>query len=501
MRASSYNIYISLPDEPEHELLIHGYTGAVDKVSKELATYIRSLKFARASVSNNGHNGHYAPSSETIEILKRRGYITDKPKGEEEAFFVKMATRLQASNLISPPSYVFMLTYDCNLRCPYCYQEDLRLNRKQSHLFHTHGEFVRMDKAMIDNIFRGIRDIESAHSFSNTSKNREITLYGGEPLRATNREIVEYIMSKAKDYEGWDTVSFFAVSNGTELHHYEDLLGEDGISSLQITLDGPPRIHNKLRVYADGRGSFDQIAKNISMAIEKGAYVGLRVNVDRNNIIYLPELADIIEEMGWAHHASLFSAHVAPIQRGVANTRYDTEHLYSTWELHQEIESLKEQYENMRIFSVGRYVRVKSKLFKLMGEEKEQLGSMSPIFCGAHAGMYVIDPTGDIYACWERVGDRNIRIGYIENGRFVRTSMYHMWKSRHVGSNVVCRQCPYALFCGGGCASQACIVNGNMFTNYCDGFKSLFHDAARAAYRDFLDNEVEQEKSPYLCDT
>ena len=47
LRASSYNIYVDLPDNPEEMLLVHGYWGAYDKVSRRVATYVRSLEVGR----------------------------------------------------------------------------------------------------------------------------------------------------------------------------------------------------------------------------------------------------------------------------------------------------------------------------------------------------------------------------------------------------------------------------------------------------------------------
>jgi uncharacterized protein len=45
--ASSYNIYVDLPDNPEEMLLVHGYSGAYNKVSRHVATYVRSLEVGR----------------------------------------------------------------------------------------------------------------------------------------------------------------------------------------------------------------------------------------------------------------------------------------------------------------------------------------------------------------------------------------------------------------------------------------------------------------------
>ena len=43
-RASSYIVYVDLPDDSEHMLLTHSYTGAYDRVSRRVATYVRSLE-------------------------------------------------------------------------------------------------------------------------------------------------------------------------------------------------------------------------------------------------------------------------------------------------------------------------------------------------------------------------------------------------------------------------------------------------------------------------
>src|SRR2546430_14688714 len=44
LRASSYTIYVDLPNEPDAMLLVHGYSGAYDKVTRRVATYVRSLE-------------------------------------------------------------------------------------------------------------------------------------------------------------------------------------------------------------------------------------------------------------------------------------------------------------------------------------------------------------------------------------------------------------------------------------------------------------------------
>jgi len=74
----------------------------------------------------------------------------------------------------------------------------------------------------------------------------------------------------------------------------------------------------------------------------------------------------------------------------------------------------------------------------------EILPSLRPSFCGAHDRMYIFDPFGDIYACWERTGDREVRIGSVtpEGDVLFRTDPLKLWHGRTVASNPVCRRCP-----------------------------------------------------------
>ena len=152
----------------------------------------------------------------------------------------------------------------------------MRTDRRFQHLLHP------MQPQMVDRIFAAMPQIESHHGVEPApGLYRCIGLFGGEPLLAANRPIIEHIMARARDI---GTADFWAVTNGTELAAYRDLLGPDGLAHLQITLDGPAREHDQRRVYADGSGSFDRIAEHITLALEQRARVSIRLNIDRNNL-------------------------------------------------------------------------------------------------------------------------------------------------------------------------------------------------------------------------
>lgn len=494
LRASSYNIYVDLPENSEDMLLVHGYSGAYDKVSRRVATYVRSLETGRApkplfgvwSSEVEAQAEVIPPSQQTIEALKRRGYLTELSPEQEQEFLARIANKLHV--LSSKPNYIFMPTYDCNLRCSYCFQDHMRTNSAFSHLLQT------IRREVVDRIFQALPKIEAYHDLAeNRDRARNIGLFGGEPLMASNRDIVEYIINRAL---AAGKANFWAVTNGTDLHAYKDLLNPATISFLQITLDGPSREHDKRRIYADGSGSFERIAKNITMALELGVQVNVRMNIDRNNIDQLPELADEIVARGWHTHPA-FSTYTAPIH--AANEKTSAKTTFGSWELDQALNKMRAHYANMSIIDRPDD-QIKNQARKLF--IKQDLPPLKSTFCGAHNGMYIFDAFGDIYACWERTGDSKIRIGNITaDGDFVLAdALNKMWRSRNVTTNPVCLKCRYALYCGGGCAILAEGHRGGFFTNFCDGFSKRFRASVAEAYVDHVAGVEMTARLDRACD-
>lgn len=498
LRASSYNIYVDLPDEPDQMLLVHGYTGAYDKVSRRVASYVRSLENRRPPRPLFGAwspeppiNGNVVePSSQAIDILRKRGYLTELSAEKEEEYFAIVASKLHERSIAQNPNYIFMPTYDCNLRCSYCFQDHMRVDPKYQHLLRL------TRKKMVDRIFKGIGELEALHTIADSSNIvRNIGFFGGEPLLAENKPIVEYIMYKARAIGG--EARFWAVTNGTELKAYKEMIGPSDIQQLQITLDGPPGEHDKRRIYVDGSGSFERIACNITMALDRGTRVSVRMNVDKLNIDQLPTLAEAIIEKGWDKYEN-FSAYTTPIH--AANEKTEVRNTLSSWELDKRLTKMRLTNPNMRIISrpddgLTGFARA---LFTQKNEP-----SLRATFCGAHNTMYIFDAFGDIYACWEKTGDVRIRVGHITPaGKLELSPLNVKWRSRTVITNSVCRQCRYALYCGGGCAVLAAgrTSDDNMFTNYCDGYAARFRSAVAEAYIDHLNGVTTEFKTERLCD-
>jgi uncharacterized protein len=488
MRTSSYVIYVDLPDNDSDMLIVHGYTGAFDKVSKRIATFLRAKEDRKAPRPLYG-DWTPDPVIESVpdipgqyqEVLLRRGYLTMLTREEELTRFRMLADEMHSQ--ASAPSYVLMPTYDCNLRCFYCFQDHMRTKPDFAYLL------KRMTPAMVDRIFDAMPQIEALHGIvPENHYTRPITLFGGEPLLRENRDLIEHILDRA--LEG-GTKMCSVVTNATDLDAYEDLLGSR-ISPLQITIDGPPEEHDKRRVYADGRGSFDRIIANITRALDCGATVQVRLNVDRGNIGQLPAVAQVFVDQGWEERPG-FSAYATVI--AASNDKTDRDRTFSSWELDQELAIMHETQPVMRVIT-PKDSNIRQRATAVFARQMN--GSLHASFCSAHSGMYVIDRFGDMYACWERTGNSKIRIGRIRPDSTIDMNqpMANLWRNRSVTSNPVCRQCRYALYCGGGCAVLAEGRKGRIDANYCDGYAFRFRSMVAEAYREFAAGAVTGEVRP-----
>jgi len=500
LRTSSYTIYVGLPETSEEMLLVHGYTGAYDKVSRSVAQFLLANESGSrplplygewsAEPAREGADAAPAPSGRTLELLQKRGYLTGMSAQEEEGFVARQAKKLHRNSVEGEVGYLFMPTYQCNLRCPYCFQDHMRTRPEYAHLLRT------VDRATVDRIIAAMPTIELGHGIEPGEEfRRTVGFYGGEPFLAENRPIVEYIMDRVREI---GPVIFWAVSNATQLEAYEDLLGADGLARIQITLDGPPDEHDKRRVHADGSGSFHLIARNIDLCLSKGVQVSLRMNLDRANIHDVPRLADVIVDRGWDQFRE-FSVYTARVQPANDQTTLDST-FPTTWELDQAIDELRLTHPSMRVIGRpddGMEVRAR----RIFDRRGHSIPNFKSSFCGAHTGMYIFDAFGDIYACWEKTGDARIRIGRVlEGGRVeMNEGLQKMWRSRTPASNPTCRKCRYAFHCGGGCAVLAEGQKGSFYTNYCDGFADRFRHSVAMAYQSHLSGD-EVKADARVCD-
>jgi len=492
----------------------HGYSGAYDVVSRNVANYLRANEDTRHTPLSGEWTDERSSTTieiepDTIRMLEWRGFLTSKTAADEHDAVRRLAERRHTFERVSRPSYILMPSYQCNLRCPYCFQDHMRTRPELSHLLKT------MSKDMARRIMKAMTSIDAMHPGAE-GKPRRITLFGGEPLMRENREFVGWWIDELK---AASPCEISAVTNATQLDAYADLLGPHAIRHIQITIDGPPAVHDQRRIHADGSGSFELIAANMRFALERGVQVAVRVNVDRTNIAQLPELAREIIARGWYEHPA-FRAYAAAVN--ASNEQTEKKDTYNSYALSVRMEELRASFPELRAIARPSD-ELRGTVLRILSGDAQPWQMYKASYCGAHSTMYVFDAFGDIYACWERTGDPSIKIGSIDQngdpnlrhrkGPAIVTPGKRLlpiagkplvddidtWRERTISTNETCATCRYAFYCGGGCAAEAMDHRGSFHTNFCNGFQQRFRVAAADAYDDVRRGRLASLSSAVGC--
>ncbi len=173
-------------------------------------------------------------------------------------------------------------TEQCNFRCTYCY-EDFKIGRMSKDLVYAVKQLIQ-------------KRVENSPEL----KSLNIMWFGGEPL--LSKDIVceigqfSYDLCQQRDIshiESMTTNGYLLTMETFQMFQCFNL------AHFQITLDGPLDIHNRTRVQANGRGTFDVIWKNLCVLrqTQENFTIILRLHISPNNVDamngFLPKLKEI----------------------------------------------------------------------------------------------------------------------------------------------------------------------------------------------------------------
>ena len=475
-RRSNYCIFVDLEKAEGKTMMLHAYTGAMDIIQTPIAMFLKQ----HSSFQDDEINF----SKECLALLIARGYITTKSAAEEKELVGRFAELLHKDSMRHIKGFTFMVTYDCNFRCPYCYEAGVSGNG----LKWSKKTFT---KEMVDRAYAAMAEIEPDEK----KRYKVVTLYGGEPFLKENVEVVEYMVHKGKEL-GY---TFEAVSNGYDLDHYKSVLSSGAIVNIQITLDGAKEMHDSRRFHYQTRKSFDKIFQNIKLVLDHNIRVSIRFNADANNFGEIKKLEKLFREAGYydTKKLSLNPALLRDEEGGVtpgsslieadgAESRNkktpDDIHYINRAEFNK---LFQEAGLEVNHHDYGLYRMLLSAL-----KHGSHLRFHS-IFCGVQANSFILDPVGDIYTCWETVGIKKHVIGTYRNG-IEWCDEIKNWRNRHIGNTPKCSNCKYALLCGGGCMAKAMRKDKNYNASFCDDYGSIVNITLNRIYNDWVKGNASQ---------
>lgn len=335
-----------------------------------------------------------------LQQLKPLKAFVDSDDGEINK--IRYRSRVQRSSDVKL-ELTINPTLACNFNCPYCFEKQ-------------HPNIY-----MTDEVEEQIIEYIKRHK---QAKFLHVTWFGGEPLLAYRRIVT--LTERMKELGLYYSANM--ITNGYLLNQeIIDNLSYLAISSIQITIDGLAERHNSRRGLKSGGETYDRILQNIALLSERQPKIriGVRVNVDKSNKDDFISICNFFREKRYPN----LSVSLSFVQ-DLANT-----------ENYTQILSRDEQAEFV---------------LYLLKQHSLEFGHIYPSSkryeCAIrNRNAIVIGPEGELYKCWNDVGDASKVFGHL--GRSI--SNEKLLLRYLVGSDPFedprCQECILLPVCGGGC--------------------------------------------------
>ncbi|MDD5621623.1 MAG: radical SAM protein [Actinomycetota bacterium] len=421
-----------------YTLINNTLTGALDIIENDIRDLIAAKKFN--SIRPN-----------ILLRLRNRGYFYSNAE-KEDKILLELYNNYVKKAAGRPLRFVFCPSYQCNLRCTYCFETDLPSNPNKY-----------MTGKILDDSIDAAEEIIKEKS----GKMDSVELFGGEPLLLKNKPFVEKIL----EFAGKKDAPITIITNGVSAKEFIEVLlpVKNRIEMLQITIDGPREIHDKRRKYASGKGSFDQISKNIDLLLENNIRTNVRINIDNTNIEFIPDLYEYICQKNWIQYPD-FSIRLAPV---TDHTTLDYDNIIIPEEkLLERLIRLYDEYPVLEeIFGFYLFKPLRHILDIFNGAP-----NVSPRFFNCESNLLELNvfcPDGYIYACGESIGKPHLAIGRFSPKLEFYPDKKTLWTERTILNIKKCRTCRFAPICGGGCAFSSLLIYKDNSRPICERYQEV----------------------------
>lgn len=419
MRESQYNVWV---ERNGSFYVFNSVSGSLYRMTAEQHTGYRRF-------IADGSPDDCAPET-LASLVAGRMIITDN--ANELATLEKRyeASRRDHSHF----ALTIVTSLGCNFDCPYCFEA--------KHPSIMDSEVRRQVLNVVDD------QLQRVDAF-------DVTWFGGEPLvgRQPLLELSDAFIERCDSHQVHYGASI--ITNGFLLDEKTcEALRARKVRFAQIGLDGPPAVHDRMRPLAGGRGSFAQILDNIKTAVDYMT-VQVRVNIDTANFEKVEALFEILADAGLAGRVTVSAGHIVGAQTNLLapSASYSgclTRNEFSRFE--RDFHALAQRY----------------------GLSAPALPRQITTPCTAvRSNELVVGSRGELYKCWNSVGDAMDVIGHIShysdhNGRMAK------WMSYDPFSDAECSGCVALPVCMGGCAYHA--FEDLQHENRCSTFRHTYYD-------------------------
>ncbi|RSM48409.1 hypothetical protein DMB66_46380 [Actinoplanes sp. ATCC 53533] len=423
MRESRYNIWV---DDGTQSYVYNGFSGKVAAVpTAQREPIVRFLAGDDAAPADPAllHalvDGQMivADGFDELSLLRRRYALTRR---NADRFHLTVVTSL-----------------GCNFDCPYCFEA-------------KHPSLL--DDAVQERLLRLV-DVKLR-----TVRALSVLWYGGEPLVGLTAllGLSDELLARAAGAGASYTAAI--ITNGYLLTEpvARQLRGR-GVTAAQVTIDGPPEVHDRRRPLAGGRGTFATLLENVT-AVADLLDVSVRVNLDAENVGQAPRLLAILAANGLAGRVGVHPGHVVT---PAGNTRAPSARYRAACLPRAEYAAAEQ-----RFFDVAADLG-----FATPGPP----GPVGAPCTAVRDNELVVGSRGELYKCTETVGDGSEVVGNLLNWPQAGDRLMK-WLTYDPFADAECRACPALPVCMGGCAYHA--MDGRLRDSRCSTFRFNHEEQVR----------------------
>ncbi len=407
-KSSQFNVLFDHDDDTH--LIFNTFSGAFARIREN--EYDSALRLLEGTEN-------FEPRSDSEQELfntaKRMQFIVEESADEMKLLKLRVYARKYD---VRQMGITMIPTVNCNFACPYCYENpDPKVMSREN------------QQILVDYV---------------NNKTHEITQlsmgwFGGEPLLAW--DAMQFISDKSrKACEENQVIYSSSMSTNGWLMTPEkvDMFDSLGIIHVQVTIDGPPQVHNVRRPLRSGGPTFDRILENVTYLCETRPeiQVAIRVNLDSSTVKYIPEMfsyfPDSVKNGAHIYFRNIF---------GAPKFWDKTEPIRET---DMKIDDYDKKPDHKEL-----YRKAQEAGFRVLLTQYLPRGG----YCEADIlGNMVVDLNCNIHKC--TVGfDEEHRVGRILPGGKVETNMPLLaeWVANDPFSREECLECKVLPMCLGGC--------------------------------------------------
>lgn len=434
MKSSKYNNVIKESGKYiHHNTLYGGVIVACEEDNKRISEILKQPDFFCQDANQNAY----------FMLLAKNNFIIQDDV-DEIAICKNVFNKAQRKS--ATLSITTILTYECNFSCHYCFQRVSRESNGCNSI--SNSTFINFTKFIRENI-------------QGFSKLRAVWI-GGEPLLHLDK-ILEYSKILIEICEEFNVeLVNLVTTNGYLLNHQIiQLLKGLPNCKLQITIDGPPKIHNFNRPLNDGGETFEIILDNIEKCLEEELEVAIRINVDKDNAEYLEELFEYFDKSNISKYKNI--VHLARIDHTTTSTEFTTPREY------KEFSKIERDIFNSESYRTYLY--------------SPRIGLVSG--CpGVGNNDFIIDSKGNVFKCPRYMESEMHAVASFDDKNLRKmNSKYEVWENWNPFSQEKCLKCSLLPLCMGGCPFNA--VNYSQ-DSFCGETKYLYKSRVAIKYQDYL---------------